>query len=211
MELGVICQSCGIEAPSKHVDFHQNIGMLVARQSSNFKGKLCKRCLHKQFWKMTGTTAVVGWFGTISLILTPCFILNNTFRYLAALGMPRVPKDAKIPVVDEVAAAKIDPYIGEVFARLNANEALATVARDVAGKCGATPGQIVKYTMMVAQSQQQQRQPPTHGFPVIQAPPVIQPPPLMQATQAPANMPSLPPQAGPMPIPAIPIEEEQTG
>jgi hypothetical protein len=82
------CQACGANAPTRYIAFYQNIGALVVRYPSWVQGKLCKSCIHKYFWKMTGTTFFLGWWGTASFILTPFILLNNIFRYLFRLFMP---------------------------------------------------------------------------------------------------------------------------
>ncbi len=82
------CQSCGAIAPTRYVDFKQNIGMLVARRHSTVAGNLCKPCVHQHFWKMTGTTLAVGWIGQISIFIAPIFVVNNVVRYVSVLGMP---------------------------------------------------------------------------------------------------------------------------
>jgi len=83
------CQVCGTYAPVKYVEFHQNIGMLFRREHRYIKGNLCKNCINQTFWKFTLITLAVGWIGTISLIVAPFFILNNIFRYIMSLGLPK--------------------------------------------------------------------------------------------------------------------------
>jgi hypothetical protein len=170
MSSGIICQACGIEAPTRHVEFLQNIGMLVMRTHRKIKGNLCKNCVHKYFWRMTGTTLVLGPWGTISLIVAPCFIINNVVRYLGALGMPAVPPNAAPPVLTEKALTQLKPFAQKIAEKLNAGVALAEVATDIAARARVTPGQVVKY--VVALSQQNRPQPPTGGFPVLPAKPL---------------------------------------
>lgn len=81
------CEMCGVGGPTKYVEFHQNIGMLFLRNSSSVKGRFCKRCINKYFWKFTFTTLFLGWWGVISAIITPIYILNNIFRYLFTLRL----------------------------------------------------------------------------------------------------------------------------
>jgi hypothetical protein len=81
------CQACGLEAPTKYVAFYQNIGALILRFGKSLEGNLCKNCIHKYFWEYTLFTATLGWWGIITFILTPFFLLNNTIRYLGCLGM----------------------------------------------------------------------------------------------------------------------------
>ena len=168
MSLGIICQSCGIEAPAKHVEFHQNIGMLVMRRRRWVKGKLCKQCVHKHFWRMTLTTLVLGPWGTISLIVAPCFIVNNLVRYVGALGMPPVPPNASVPTLTAEAMKKLQPHTATIVQRLNNREPLADVARDIAPKARVTPGQVVRFVVAMSQANAQR---PTHGFPVQPAAP----------------------------------------
>ena len=90
------CERCGVKAETRHVVFHQNIGALVVRYPSAIEGDLCKTCINQCFWKMTCTTFFLGWWGTISFILTPFLIINNIVRYIPCLKMQPVPQDAKI-------------------------------------------------------------------------------------------------------------------
>ena len=96
----MVCQDCGLEAATKHVAFHQNIGALVVRFPKSVEGELCKACINKHFWKMTGTTFFLGWWGMISLIVTPIFLLNNVGRYLFCLGMPPCTSGRSPPHLD---------------------------------------------------------------------------------------------------------------
>jgi hypothetical protein len=171
MANGIICQACGIEAPTRSVEFYQNIGMLIMRRHQRIKGMLCKRCINEKFWKMTGTTLFLGPWGMISLIVSPFFILNNLVRYVGVLGMPAVPPDAKVPVLTEQDAARLRPYTKSIIERLNAKEALTTVANDVAIRAKVTPGQVVKYVAALAKPKPKFSQPPTFGFPVQPAQP----------------------------------------
>src|SRR5262245_30525013 len=109
----MICQACGIEAPTRYVAFYQNIGLLVMRLSKSIEGNLCKSCIHKHFWEFTGTNLILGWWGVISLIVTPFFILNNVGRYVFCLGMHPVPDKARKPTLTDEAIAQLQPLAGE--------------------------------------------------------------------------------------------------
>ena len=89
---GLICQVCGVEAPTRYVEFYQNIGAVFMRFRRSIRGNLCRDSIHSRFWTMTSITLAVGWLGLISLIIAPIFIINNLSRYLTVLGMPRVPQ-----------------------------------------------------------------------------------------------------------------------
>jgi hypothetical protein len=170
MPSGIICQGCGIEAPTRHVIFLQNIGMLVMRTHRKINGMMCKNCVHKHFWKMTTTTLFLGPWGYISIIVSPFFILNNLVRYLGCLGMPAVPPGASVPILTDKAIAQLRPFAGTIADRLNTNEQLVDVANDIARRARVTPGQVVKY--VIALSQQNRQQPRTGGFPVVQNKPM---------------------------------------
>ena len=81
------CQACGVQAETRYVEFHQNIGVLVLRFSKAVKGDLCKSCIHRYFWELTGICLLLGWWGIISFFLNIIFIMNNVIRYLSCLGM----------------------------------------------------------------------------------------------------------------------------
>lgn len=81
------CQVCEADAPTKQVEFRQNIGAFFRRYERSIKGRLCKRCINEYFWKYTLTTLAVGWLGVISFIVAPIYILMNIFNYLGAIGL----------------------------------------------------------------------------------------------------------------------------
>ena len=85
------CQNCGAQAPTKHVAFYQNIGVILMRFTREVEGDLCKSCINKYFWKYTLINLFLGWWGVISFCVTPFFILNNVFRYLTCLNLKPTP------------------------------------------------------------------------------------------------------------------------
>src|SRR5262245_5257007 len=85
------CQACGRWARVKNVRFMQNIGALIMRFSKEINGRLCKHCINSYYWKFTGITAVAGWWGIISLIITPFILIINTVYFLGSLGMQAEP------------------------------------------------------------------------------------------------------------------------
>lgn len=149
----MICQDCGVEAETRQVSFYQNIGMLVVRLPKSIEGNMCKSCIHKHFWSMTTTTFFLGWWGTISLILTPFFLLNNIGRYMFCLGMPSVPPGAAPPELSETVVQQLKPYGQELFNRLNEGEDFAVVSADISDRAGVTPGQIALFIHAVAEAQ----------------------------------------------------------
>jgi hypothetical protein len=100
------CQNCGLEAPTKYVRFFRIIGMLILLEIKSVKGDLCKKCINEYFWRFTGITLVLGWWGVISFVLTPFCLLNNVIRYIGTLGleapMDSLPKSRAEQHCDEV-------------------------------------------------------------------------------------------------------------
>lgn len=82
------CQACGLENPTRFVDFRQQIGLLVIRLQKRVRANLCKRCINKVFWPFTLITALLGWWGIISLFMTPIFLINNIYYYLRSVSLP---------------------------------------------------------------------------------------------------------------------------
>lgn len=151
----MMCQSCGIVAPTKAVAFHQNIGVLVIRFTSSMEGNLCKPCIHSTFWKMTAINLTLGWWGIISFIMTIFFLINNLFYYLTALGMDSPEPNASPPEMKPDTIQKLLPHTQEIVDRLNGGEEFQRIASDVARRAACTPGEVVAYVqMLVAQSQE---------------------------------------------------------
>jgi len=149
----MICQDCGVEAETKHVSFHQNIGALVIRFPKSVEGHLCKSCINKHFWGMTMTTLFLGWWGTISFIVTPFFLINNIGRYIFCLGMSPVPPGAAPPELTAEAVQKIKPYASDLFDRLNAGEEFNVVAPIIAERAGVTTAQVALFIHAVIEAQ----------------------------------------------------------
>ncbi len=138
----MICQKCGVEAETKYVAFYQNIGLLVMRLSNSMEGNLCKSCVHGTFWQYTLVTLCFGWFGIISLIVTPFFVLNNFLRYIFCLGMQTVPPDATPPVLTDDAIDRLHPLTDDLISQLNAGEDFDRVAENIAYRANVTKGKV---------------------------------------------------------------------
>src|SRR5258708_29211637 len=82
------CQICGLEAPVKYVNFHQNIGMLVSRSTSDIAGNLCRRCIKRCFKSYTLTT-FFPW-------LVGCDLIRN-YTLHTALKCLQLPTRTKPP------------------------------------------------------------------------------------------------------------------
>jgi hypothetical protein len=91
----------------------------------------------------------LGWWGTISFIVTPFFLLNNVARYLFCLPMPPVAPDATSPVLTDDAFERIKPHSTELFSSINRGEDFESVAAQIAAEAGVTPGQVVLFVQAV--------------------------------------------------------------
>jgi hypothetical protein len=78
------CQLCGGMRATSNVKFHRNIGMLLARQTRTIQADMCKTCMSKNYWDFMGKNLLLGPWGTISLIVTPIYLITNTYTYVAA-------------------------------------------------------------------------------------------------------------------------------
>jgi hypothetical protein len=90
------CASCGLEAPTKDVTLYQNIGMLMLRRSATVKGSLCKPCIDSYFWNYTLVNLTLGWWGLISLVLTPIFIVNNLVQFIGSRSLGEIYTGASV-------------------------------------------------------------------------------------------------------------------
>lgn len=147
----IFCQSCGREAQTKYVEYYENIGVLVMRFSKNVKGYFCKDCSNKYFWSFTSTTLFLGWWGIISFIVTLFILPNNIIRYLGTLGLES-PNSTPQPTLNDAVIERIQPYAAELFQRVNAGEEMETVARSVAKRANASPGQVLAFAFAIAQA-----------------------------------------------------------
>jgi hypothetical protein len=62
--------------------------MLVARQWKKIDGDLCRPCIRKYFRSYTLTTLFLGWWGLISVVVTPFILINNVYQYFHTSGLP---------------------------------------------------------------------------------------------------------------------------
>jgi hypothetical protein len=86
--MAMLCERCGNDAPTKRVNFYRNIGAIFIRFPQSTECCLCKPCVHEVFWKYTLINVTLGWWGMISVFLTPIYIVSNTIQYILCLGMP---------------------------------------------------------------------------------------------------------------------------
>jgi len=148
----MICQSCGIEAPTRKVFFVQHIGAIVMFFHKRIGGLFCRNCVNKYFSEYFFITLVAGWWGVISVFATPVVLLIDIVNYFRAWTLEPVPAGAAAPVLTDDAIQRINPLSGDLIRRLNANEKLEVVAGEIAARARVTPGQVVRYVQaLIAQ------------------------------------------------------------
>ena len=146
----MICQACGIEAPTCKVFFVQHIGAIIMFFHRRVGGLLCRNCVNKYFTKYFFNTLFFGWWGVISMFATPIVLLIDLVNFARAWTLAPVPMDAVAPQLTEAVITKIQPYAGELVERLSAGEPLEKVAGEIAKKASITPGQVVRYVQALA-------------------------------------------------------------
>lgn len=146
----MICQSCGVEAPTQKVMFVQHIGAIVMFFHKRIGGLFCRNCVSKYFSQYTLTTLFLGWWGLISVFATPVVLLINICNWFRAWSLPPVPAGAGPPQLTDDAIHRLNPLSSDLVAQLNGGKGLHLVASDTAMKAGVTPGQVVRYVQALA-------------------------------------------------------------
>jgi hypothetical protein len=145
----LICQSCGLEAPTLAVEFQYNIGLLILRVHKSVKGTMRKTCIRKHFWECSLINLLAGWWGVISFVLTPFLIVANIIQYTATRSLAAVPWDARAPELDERALRWLKPHEPDIRARLRNGERMEQLAPAISALAGVSPGQVQLYAVVL--------------------------------------------------------------
>ena len=129
------CEFCGAHAPVADIHYRQNTGLLVMRQTKEWAGQACRKCGLEWFWKSTLHTFFLGWWGTISLFITPIFIIGNVYSVTKALRLPSAASQRTHALEGQTAYAK----------NLLATKDHATVVEVLAQSTGATPDEVAAF------------------------------------------------------------------
>jgi hypothetical protein len=80
------CELCGRRgAIGSKIHLSANAAFFVTRTESHLEGNFCGPCIHRKFIGYTITNVLFGWWGVVSLVKTPGFILSNCAEYGDAL------------------------------------------------------------------------------------------------------------------------------
>jgi LPXTG-motif cell wall-anchored protein len=101
----------------------QNIGVLVLRFPRTIDGNLCKHCIDKYFFRFTGVTMLLGWWGVISFFYSLIAVPTNFVSWTRSFGMRAPPED-----VDSLRERRSRGSVGIAVGALFAAFALLTLA-----------------------------------------------------------------------------------
>ena len=153
----MICQSCGVEAPTQKVLFVQHVGAIIMFFHKRIGGRFCRNCVNKYFREYGLMTLFFGWWGIVSVVATPFVLLIDVFNYFRAWKLPPVPPGATAPQLTDAVIGRLQPLTQDLIARLNKNEPFETVTANIASRASATPGQVALYVQaLIAQSKNSQ-------------------------------------------------------
>ncbi len=91
----------------------------------------------------------LGWWGFISLFLTPIYLISNTIYLACMIFLPVAPRDAQRPRLDESVLSRAAPFSQEIVDRFHAGANIHDIAREIAPRAGLTPGQLWHYTVFL--------------------------------------------------------------
>jgi hypothetical protein len=85
-----ICRLCHRRGPTRPVIFRQNVGVILLRFAKKVEGPLCRRCIESTFSDMTLITFFAGWWGIVSIVVTPFLLVSNIVEYTSAIRSPEL-------------------------------------------------------------------------------------------------------------------------
>jgi hypothetical protein len=77
-----VCDLCRKKKPTVSAGINRHIGAIILMFHKSIRGQFCKECISQVFWKYTLITLLFGWWGVVSLIVTPIVLINNTVVYV---------------------------------------------------------------------------------------------------------------------------------
>jgi hypothetical protein len=151
------CENCGIEASLASVSFTRNIGMVFVRQESTVAGNFCKTCIRNYYKEYQTANLLGGWWGTISMVITPIYYFQNRGVWRRVKDMPEVPQGACIPFLNEQLwdhLVKFQPMIEQLF---NEGAPPRRIVQALSQESGVTPGTADLFLREVSRQLNQQR------------------------------------------------------
>jgi hypothetical protein len=86
----LVCSNCG-SVPAVNTSFHSHLGVVIVMQTQTMPGPFCRDCGLGVFRNLTSQTLVTGWWGILSVFITPVTILMNLIGgyQVSRLAAPR--------------------------------------------------------------------------------------------------------------------------
>lgn len=84
------CRVCH-RGPTASTTLHQHRGAMGRPQHSVLRGPLCRQCGLIAWRRMTLRTAALGWWGVVSVVVTPVTLAINTVALVRLLRVPAAP------------------------------------------------------------------------------------------------------------------------
>jgi hypothetical protein len=84
----VKCEACGREVPTWYVELYLVIRVWpILSRGRTVKGRLCRRCINRIFWRFTPVTLLLGWWGgRIGDVTTAAALYTNLESYIGSLS-----------------------------------------------------------------------------------------------------------------------------
>ncbi len=101
------CRLCSA-SPALQVTVHEHHGMVVLMQHVRYRGPFCRTCGERVVARATKRTLMMGWWGMISVFVTPITLLLDMRVRSKLRGLPE-PAAATQPAAPAAAAAATPP------------------------------------------------------------------------------------------------------
>ncbi|MCA1379433.1 hypothetical protein I6F34_01185 [Bradyrhizobium sp. BRP05] len=107
------CQLCRKRgAISSKTHFAANFGLAFARTENHLEGYFCAPCIHRKFWLFTFVN-LIGWFGIVSLIKVPIFLLSNIAEYEFAIRAILRKRKQRLAMIEDLLEKNAQMRLGE--------------------------------------------------------------------------------------------------
>jgi hypothetical protein len=101
------CRLCRKRAAiGSKVHLAYNFGVGFSRVEGHVEGDFCGRCVSKKFASFT-VTNLFGWFGFVSMVKAPYFLLSNCDEYVQAIRHMMKKRRQRTAAVDDLIAKTI--------------------------------------------------------------------------------------------------------
>lgn len=81
------CSYCGRVVATRFMSFSKHFGMIIMMRTEDTSGHFCWRCMQVLYVENTLITLIAGWWGVISLLMTPMLVLTNTIEWISNWGL----------------------------------------------------------------------------------------------------------------------------